>query len=109
MEEGRLKNPAPPIPFPELFWDCDPGGVDAASHADFVAGRLMESGGLDAIRWLRTTYGDEALADYLRRTRGRAVERRRLRFWQVILGLPVLLVDQWLDQPGRAVWDSRNS
>ncbi len=103
MERTGLPGPAAGIPFPELFWDCEPEAVDVAGHADFVAGRLMESGGLDAIRWLRSTYGDAALADYLRRTRGRALGRARLRFWQVILGVPEHLVDQWLSDPGRLV------
>lgn len=93
------------MPFQDLLWDCEPGSVDVVRHRDFVAGRLMEKGGLDAIRWLRASYGDDALRDYLLRTRGRALGRRRLRFWQVILSVPAPLVDQWLAQPARTVWD----
>ncbi len=105
-EEPRI--PTTAIPFPQLFFDCEPGGVDSVRHADFVAGRLMESGGLDAIRWLRSTYHEDGLAGYLRRTHGRAIGRRRLRFWQVILGLPEAEIDEWLSHPGRTLWDSRS-
>ena len=90
-----------------LFWDCEFGRLTLPRYPDFIAGRVLSSGGWDQIRWLRQAIGDDGIRDYLRRTRGRALDRRRIRFWEVVLRLPHEEVSDWLAAPGRQVWDQR--
>jgi hypothetical protein len=48
-----------------------------------------------------------ALRDHLARTRGRSVDRRRLRYLEAILDLDRAAVDGWLADPSRRIWEGR--
>ena len=57
-------NPQPGLVVPELlaplFWDADVSAVDPAVHGDFILGRVLSAGSLDALRWARNEFGDDA-------------------------------------------------
>jgi len=101
--------PAWPAEVRALFWDCDPDGITLERHADFVLGRVLSRGDWKAVRWLRGTVGDEAVADYLARTSGRLLSPRQLRLWETILDLPRERVTAWIQRPERRVWDGRGA
>ncbi len=88
-------------PLPEhlrpLFWDYDFNQLRWPESRDLVIARILQNGGDDALRWLRTEIGDGELGDWIRRTRGRGLDAARLRFWQLILGLPADEVDRWIE------------
>jgi hypothetical protein len=91
----------------DLFWDCDGRHVTLASDPDFVVGRVLSAGTWKQVRWLRRRVGDAALARWIRARKGRGLEPRQLRFWQLILHLPKRTVDAWLARPERQTWDRR--
>jgi hypothetical protein len=88
-----------------LFWDCDFTVVDAVRQRDFVIGRVLASGPLDAIRWLRRRYGDDMIRDWIIRHRGRQLSSQQVRFWETVIGLPAVDVQRWLAEPERRVWE----
>ncbi len=88
-----------------LFWDCDFATLDAARQCNFVIGRVLASGPLDAIRWLRRTYGDDMIRDWIIRNRGRQLSSQQVRFWEAIIGLPAEDVQQWFAEPERRLWE----
>ena len=88
-----------------LFWDCDFATLDGARQCNFVIGRVLASGPLDAIRWLRRTYGDDMIRDWIIRHRGRQLSSQQVRFWEAIIGLPAEDVQQWLAEPERQLWE----
>lgn len=90
-----------------LLWDVPAGAVSWEEHRDFVIGRVLARGKLSQIQRLRQRVGDDALRGYIARTRGRAVDRRRLRFFETVLELPVEQVDEWIADPARRIWDER--
>lgn len=90
-----------------LLWDTDARSVTWETHRAFLIGRILSQGEWDAIRWLRSTAGDDALREWITVTRGRRLSREQLRFWQVVLDLPEELVLAWLSMPERQVWDGR--
>lgn len=90
-----------------LLWDVDRAGVDTARHLEFLVGRVLGHGSIDDIRALRLRAGDDALRDYLARTRGRRICRRRLRYLAAILDIERAAVDSWIADPARRVWDER--
>jgi hypothetical protein len=90
-----------------LLWDVPADAVSWDEHRDFVIGRVLARGKLSQIKRLRQRVGDDALRGYIARTRGRAVDSRRLRFFETILELPVDQVDAWLSDPARRIWDER--
>ncbi len=91
-----------------LFWDVEACAVRWGSHRDFVIRRALDAGGMDALAWLRRMVGDAALRRWLMARQGAGLDRRRLRFYQVVLRIPRRSVDAWLTLPERAVWDGRS-
>lgn len=90
-----------------LLWDVASGAVDGEMHRSFVLGRVLGHGTADEIRALRRDIGDARIRDYLVGTRGRRVDRRRLRYLEAILGLERADVETWLADPARRIWDER--
>lgn len=90
-----------------LLWDVPADGIDRTRHREFLIGRALAHGSVDAIRALRRDLGDETLCDHLLRTRGRRIDRRRLRYLEAILDLDRGEVDAWLADPARRIWDGR--
>jgi hypothetical protein len=88
-----------------LFWDCDFTALDVARQHDFVIGRVLASGPLDGIRWLRRQYGDDVIRDWIIRHSGRQLSSRQLRFWETVIGLPAVDVQLWLAEPERRLWE----
>ena len=66
-----------------LFWDVDATRIRIAEHADYVIERVMSRGTWDAMCWLRRTFSDDVLADFLRRKGQRLAPRERA-YWQLV-------------------------
>ena len=67
----------------ELFWEGLAEEPDPARHADYIAVRVLESGGEPAVRWLLERYGRERLRAVVESGRLRADHAR---FWDAVLG-----------------------
>ena len=98
---------APPLPdcVASLLWDVDAGAFDVERHRDFLIGRVLSSGTLEALRWIRARYGDDVLREWISRHEGRQLSGPQLRFWQTVIGLPDDQVDRWLAAPERRLWE----
>jgi len=98
-------------PLPEslrgLFWEYDFDDLSWSEDRDLVFSRVLSAGPWEAVRWLRRRAGDEALREWLRARRGRGLDRRQLRFWQLILELPGDEVDGWLAAREPDPWERR--
>jgi hypothetical protein len=77
----------------QYFWDVDPAGLTLEGDRYTIVRGLLERGGLDGIVWLRREVGDDEIRSVLISIQGRGLEPRRLRFWQLVLGLPAEQVD----------------
>ncbi len=83
-----------------MLWDVDPDAIDLVAHRDFVIERVMSRGSLAAMRWLRTAFDREALADFLLRKAHRLSPRDRA-YWRLVCGLPE---EQQAPGGGRPPW-----
>ena len=90
-----------------FFWDQDFDRLRWPEDMEPVARRLLAAGDGPALAWLRQEVGDERLRALIRATRGRDLDARRLRFWQIVLNLAGEEVDAWLADPARRVWEGR--
>ena len=90
-----------------LFWDYDVSALVWERHRSFIIQRVLSTGTLEAVTWLRSRLGDDALRSWLLQHEGRGLSRRQLRFWQLILDLPAQQVDAWLAEPARQIWEGR--
>lgn len=101
----------PGEPLPEdlrpLFWDHDFAQLAWPASRELVIARILQNGGDDALRWLRQKFGDSELRAWILRTRGRGLEPKRLRFWQLVLDLPAKEVDRWVLETQADAWMRR--
>jgi hypothetical protein len=61
--------------------------VESAPPA-FLFARLLEDGESGELRWLFASRGERAARDWLTRRGGRALSRRSLAFWALVLDVP---------------------
>jgi hypothetical protein len=90
-----------------LLWDVDPNTIEPTTHEAFVLGRILSAGTLDAIRWARGQYGDDAIRAWIIRHEGRQLSGPQLRVWEAVVGLPGERVDAWIATPERRLWEGR--
>jgi len=100
-------------PLPEvlrpLFWDHRIEHLRWPAHRDLVIGRVLQSGGADAIAWLRSAVPDVDLVAWIRSRDGHGLDARQLRFWQVLLKLPEADVDAWVARARGSAWGARSA
>lgn len=89
------------------FWDYDPERLSWEASRHTIVLRLLQSGGWDAVRWLRAHVSSEELREFLVRRRGRGIDPKRLRFWGLILDLPREQVDEWVEAARSNPWYQR--
>jgi hypothetical protein len=89
------------------FWDYDAKHLTWAGSRHTIVLRLLQSGGMDAVQWLREHMSDEEIRDFLARRRGRGISPRRLRFWGLVLGIPRNKVDEWIAAARANPWHRR--
>ena len=90
------------------FWDYDFARLNWAADRDLIIGRILAVGNWDSLRWLRRRLPDAELRSWLEHRRGAGLSNRQLRYWELMLKLPRRIVNAWLAQPGRQVWEGRN-
>jgi hypothetical protein len=103
---GRMSG-RPPESLRRFFWDQDFDRLRWPEDWQAVASRLLAAGDDASHRWLRAALGDDRLREWIRTRRGRGLDGRRLRYWQIVLDLPAAEVDAWLADPARRVWEER--
>jgi Family of unknown function (DUF6922) len=102
----RLAGPLPELLHP-FFWEYDFSKLTWRQDRDLIVSRVLASGDWEAVRWLRAAMGDYALRDWIEAHHGRGLSPQRLRFWQVVLGIPRREVNRWLAEDRGQIWHDR--
>jgi hypothetical protein len=89
------------------FWDYEFEALTWKSDWDLIIGRVLTSGTWEAVTWLRSRVGDQAIREWILNHQGRGLSPQQLRFWELILGLPHHQVNIWLKAEGRKIWEKR--
>jgi hypothetical protein len=99
------------VPLPQtlrpLFWDHDFDVLNWSEDRDLMVLRVLTAGNWEAVSWLRSQMGDHELKEWIASRCGRGLSPQRLRFWELVLGLPHRLVNAWLAAEKRHVWHDR--
>ena len=90
-----------------LFWDCNPARLRWDRDREVILGRVLREGGWSHAQLMRARVGDEAIRAFILRHRGRGMSPNRLRFWQLLLGLPSRQADAWVRTARLSSWSSR--
>jgi hypothetical protein len=89
------------------FWDYEVDRLSWEGNRHTIVFRLLEKGGMDAVRWLRQHLRDEEIREFIVRRRGRGISPRRLRFWGLLVDIPRPEVDEWIETARRNPWQNR--
>jgi len=92
----------------QLFWDVNFNALEWQTDRDLIVRRILQAGNWSAIRWLRSTWGDERLRDWLQVHAGGRLSPRQLRYWALVLDLPAQEVDRWIAQAKNNPWGRRS-
>lgn len=103
----RQATPELPDELRGFFWDYDTDQLWWEDSRHTIVLRLLEKGGMQAIRWLRQRMTDEEIRDFIVRRRGRGISPRRLRFWSLVVEIPRHDVDEWIETARRNPWQTR--
>jgi len=76
-----------PAALHKLFWDVDPATVQVDAHRNFILDRVLELGGIEAVRWAERTYGTAGIRGYFLARGCRVLSAKTRAFWQAMLNL----------------------
>lgn len=90
-----------------LFWDHDFARLCWTADRDLIIGRVLAVGNWESLRWLRRRVPKPVLGEWIMLRQGAGLSARQLRFWELILKLPHAVVNSWLADPARRIWEAR--
>jgi hypothetical protein len=67
-----------------LFWDVDPASLEADAQRNFVLDRVLEYGGIEAVRWAEATYGLAGIREYFAARGDRVLSQKTRAFWHLV-------------------------
>ncbi|MGE5125300.1 MAG: hypothetical protein ACM3PV_03345 [Betaproteobacteria bacterium] len=71
--------------------------------------RVAGEGGLREMRLLRARVDDAVIRYVIERTSARGLSPQRIRFWQLLLGLPSRQADAWVRAARASRWATRSA
>ena len=96
-----------PEHFSRYYWDCDFDSISWRKHKEDVVLRVLMRGTWDDIEWVRDKVGDVWLRAWIIKRRGKAIDAADLRLWGLLLHIPKRMVNSWLANKARQIWDKR--
>jgi hypothetical protein len=106
--QGRARSRHPGAGgFERLFWDYAARSIRPDADRELVVRRVTAEGGWHEMSLLRSRVGDEAIREVIERTEARGLSPQRIRFWQLVLGLPPRRADAWVRRARESTWARR--
>ena len=99
MDKGKLKK------LRHLFWEYDFKELDPFEDEHLIMRKVLSYGGIDDLKTLMDIFGKKRIKEFLLKTKGRGINKKRLRFYEVFFDLPKKEVDSWLKDPLRKLWN----
>jgi hypothetical protein len=78
-----------------LFPEYDFASMDSETHAGVIIERVLERGSWAELRWLFATYGEPAVAEWVRRHGFRLLSKRSFALWRLVLGVDDFVAPEW--------------
>jgi hypothetical protein len=90
-----------------FFWDHSFSKLSLNTDRDLIIRRILSSGSWEAVLWLKKKIGDKNLKKWLVSYQGRGLSPRQLRYWGLILDLPDVQVNKWVNSAKENPWGKR--
>ncbi len=91
----------------DIFWEYEKGSISWQKDRDLIIKKILHHGSWDALCWMRSVIDDESLRTWLIDHDGAGLDAKRLRYWQLILNLPVSNVNKWIQTYRDNPWSRR--
>ncbi len=74
-----------PIEFKKYFWDCDFSNLDLIKNKNFILGRLLLFGDLNAIKYVIKYFNRTEVKDYIAKKGTFVLDTSSFGFWKKIV------------------------
>jgi hypothetical protein len=78
-----------------LFPEYDFESIDLNTHRGVIIEQVLERGSWAQVRWLFATYGEDAVAEWVRQHGFRLLSRRSFALWRLTLGVTDYAAPDW--------------
>lgn len=68
-----------PVRFKQYFWDIDFESLSLAENPDFILKRLLDLGDIDALKWIKERFSNEAIERLVLTSRD--LSKKTVNFW----------------------------
>jgi len=88
----------PKLP-PDLEWlfpEYDFAEMGLSSHQGIIIERVLEKGSWEQVHWLFKTYGEEKVADWVRKHGFRLLSKRSFALWKLALDIKEIEAPEWV-------------
>jgi hypothetical protein len=94
---GMNGSAAPPLPagIAWLFPEYDFEAMSLKRHKAVIIERVLERGTWKQLRWLFVTYGEDDVAEWVRRHGFRLLSKRSFALWRLALGVTDYVAPEW--------------
>ncbi len=92
---NRLTNNHLPASTAWLFPEYDFESIDLKHHQGVIIERILERGTWEQVRWLFAGYGEERVAEWVRRHGFRLLSKRSFALWRLALDITDYTAPDW--------------
>ena len=104
--ELRARDGLLPADLEPFFWEYDFSQLRWDKDRDLTISRILAAGDWDSVKWLMGQLGRRGLRQWIVQRRGRGLDARQLRFWELVLGIPHRQVTEWI-MAADGIWTRR--
>lgn len=76
-----------PKKFYRFFWEIHVEELDTEESPIYIMKRILDHGTLEAVQWLRKTYGDDKIRELVSGARRRGLSKKTINFWHKIYNI----------------------
>jgi hypothetical protein len=91
----------------KYFWDVDVSALSWEQNQNFIIRRILQTGDLESLRWLRARLGDTGMREWIVSHNARGLTPRQIRYWALILDIMPALADEWVETALATNWEQR--
>jgi hypothetical protein len=81
-----------------LFPEYDFAEMGLSSHQGVIIERVLEKGSWEQVRWLFKVFGEETIAEWVRKHGFRMLSRRSFALWKLSLDIKEFITPDWAIQ-----------
>jgi hypothetical protein len=91
----RADGPCLPADTAWLFPEYDFSSINLQDHKGVIIERVLDRGSWEQVRWLFAAYGEQEIAEWVRRHGFRLLSKRSFALWRLALEIKDYVAPEW--------------